>query len=378
MLSLPTGAGKTRVAAEAVIRWIRENGVPDGPILWIAQTTELCEQAVQSWRFVWEHVGPVEDLVVDRLWSNNSSTPVTGRPHLVVATDAKLTVCLHTDEYEWLRNASLVIVDEAHVAVAPEYTKLLEHLGLSITRRQTRRNLVGLTATPFRNDENKTELLAKRFGNRRLDEGVLGDNPIGRLQELGILSHVEHLELGGANLELTKDELAELDKMGVTGVLPKSAERRLAADDSRNQMLIDHISGMPRDWPVLVFATSVDHAKVLAAKLSDKKIRSVAIDAGTPAADRRRFIEEFRNKKIRVITNYGVLSQGFDAPATRAVVIARPVYSANIYQQMIGRGLRGVKNGGKAECQILDVKDNIVNFRRKLAFGDFEYLWKRR
>ncbi|MGV9478058.1 DEAD/DEAH box helicase [Gordonia aichiensis] len=371
MLSLPTGAGKTRVAAEAVIRWIGQAGVPGGPILWIAPTAELCEQAIQSWKFVWEHVGPVTNLVLDRFWGGNSATPVTGRPHLVVATDAKLDERLDTDDYEWLRSASLVIVDEAHGATSPRYTRILELLGL--TRSKTLRNLVGLTATPFRNDAELTRRLAGRFGNYRLDDGVLGDNPIARLQELNILSRVEHTELEGMRLQLSEFELAEAAKMN--GVLPKSAERRLAADEARNSELIKRITALPDDWPVLVFATSVDHAKVLAAKLNDRGIRSVAIDSGTPVADRRRSIEEFRKQNIRVITNYGVLSQGFDAPATRAVVIARPVYSANMYQQMVGRGLRGTRNGGKDECLILDVKDNIINFDNQLAFNEFEYLW---
>lgn len=373
MLSLPTGAGKTRVAAEAVIRWIRQSGVPSGPVLWIAQTGELCEQAVQSWRFVWEHVGPAQNLVIDRLWNTNSATPVTGRPHLVVATDAKLASCLGTDEYEWLRTTSLVIVDEAHVATSREYTGILERLGL--TRNKTERNLVGLTATPFRNDESLTQRLAGRFGHMRLDDGILGENPVARLQELGILSRVEHRKLPGAKLTLSQSELEELSRMKIDGVLPRSAERRLAEDEVRNSKLLDEIGKMPSNWPVLVFATSVDHAKVLSAALNDRGIRSVAIDGTTPLPDRRRSIDEFRNGKIRVITNYGVLSQGFDAPATRAVVIARPVYSRNIYQQMVGRGLRGVKNGGKDEVLILDVADNITNFNRRLIFNDFEHLW---
>ncbi|MCG7630896.1 DEAD/DEAH box helicase [Gordonia McavH-238-E] len=373
MLSLPTGAGKTRVAAEAVIRWIRQFGVPSGPVLWIAQTGELCEQAVQSWRFVWEHVGPGQNLVLDRLWNTNSATPVTGRPHLVVATDAKLASCLGTGEYEWLRRASLVIVDEAHVAISKEYTGILEQLGL--TRSKTERNLIGLTATPFRNDENLTQRLAGRFGHQRLDEEILGDNPVARLQELGILSRVQHRELPGAELTLSKSELNDLARMNIDGVLPRSAERRLAADEARNSKLLDEISEMPQDWPVLVFATSVDHAKVLSAGLNDRGIRSFAIDGTTPIADRRRSIDEFRKGTIRVITNFGVLSQGFDAPATRAVVIARPVYSRNMYQQMVGRGLRGAKNGGKEEVLILDVADNVTNFDRKLIFNDFEHLW---
>ncbi|MBM4481845.1 DEAD/DEAH box helicase family protein [Rhodococcus hoagii] len=372
MLSLPTGAGKTRVAAEGVIRWIRESGTPTGPILWIAQTTELCEQAVQSWKFVWEKVGADCPLVIDRLWTNNSATPVMGRPHLVVATDAKLRSCLDSDEYAWLRDASLVIVDEAHVAISKQYTQILESMGL--THRLTSRHLVGLTATPFRNDADLTRRLVQRFGDRRLDDGVLGDKPIARLQELGILSRVEHRELAGIDMALQSHELAEVENLN--GFLPRSAERRLAEDDDRNKVLIEEIAALPADWPVLVFATSVDHAKLLAAKLGDRGIRSVAIDSATPPGDRRQRIDAFRRGDIRVITNYGVLSQGFDAPATRAVLIARPVYSANAYQQMVGRGLRGVKNGGKDSCLILDVRDNITNFDNSLAFTEFEYLWQ--
>lgn len=43
---------------------------------------------------------------------------------------------------------------------------------------------------------------------------------------------------------------------------------------------------------------------------------------------------------------------------------------------MIGRGLRGVRNGGKDSCLILDMRDNITNFDNSLAFTDFEYLWQ--
>ncbi|AMY18054.1 MULTISPECIES: DEAD/DEAH box helicase [Nocardiaceae] len=371
MLSLPTGAGKTRVAAEGVIRWVRQNGAPRGPIVWIAQTAELCEQAVQSWKFVWEKVGADEDLVIDRLWSSNSATPTAGRNQLVVATDAKLASCLDAEEYEWLRAASLVIVDEAHVAISKEYTRILDLFGL--THRTTSRPLIGLTATPFRNDTELTRRLVQRFGDRRLDKGLLGDDPIEALQDMGVLSRVEHRQMKGTRMSLHPDELRQAEQMN--GMLPRSAEQRLARDEARNSDLLNEIAALDPSWPVLVFATSVDHAKVLAARLNERRIRSVAIDSGTSAADRRQSIEKFRRGDVRVITNYGVLSQGFDAPATRVVIVARPVYSANIYQQMVGRGLRGIRNGGKDTCLILDVADNITNFDQKLAFTKFEHLW---
>ncbi|SFQ16160.1 DEAD/DEAH box helicase [Amycolatopsis rubida] len=376
MLSLPTAGGKTRTAGEGVITWIRDSGVPDGPILWIAQTGELCEQAVQSWKFVWEKVGPKSELVIDRLWHTNSATPVTDRPHLVVATDAKLTSILGEDQYTWLRQASLVLVDEAHVAISKNYTAIFEKLGL--THRETSRHLIGLTATPYRSNETTTERLVARFGNERLDEGVFEGEPILALQKRGVLSTVEHRQLPGADLQLRPDELAGMMGDGSINFLPKAAEQRLSEDQVRNKILLDEIESLPQDWPVLVFATSVHHAKFLAAKLGDRNIRAAAIDSSTPLSDRRRKIDEFRAGHIRVITNYGVLSQGFDAPATRAVVIARPVYSANSYQQMIGRGLRGPLNGGEDGCLILDVRDNITNFSAALAFTDFEHLWQER
>jgi superfamily II DNA or RNA helicase len=122
----------------------------------------------------------------------------------------------------------------------------------------------------------------------------------------------------------------------------------------------------------------VDHANYLAALFNDRGVPAAAVDSTTSAQDRRRRIEDFRDNRIRVLTNYGVLTQGFDAPATRVVVVARPVYSTNVYQQMIGRGLRGKENGGKDTCLILNVSDNIANFDTQLAFTQFEHLWSRK
>ncbi|GAA5613778.1 DEAD/DEAH box helicase [Streptomyces platensis] len=375
MLSLPTGAGKTRVTAEAVIRWVKRVGDLKGPLLWIAQTEELCEQAVQSWKFVWSKVGAERPLTISRLWSTNEVGNIVDHPHLVVATDAKLERCLGTDQYTWLRQAALVIVDEAHTAISKRYTEILGQLGL--TQYETGRHLLGLTATPFRNtNEEETRRLVSRFGNRRLDEGVFpSGDPYRDLQGWGMLAQVEHRTLEGGRIELTRDEKTHADRMAM---LSRSAEQRLADDHARSRRIVDSVAELPDDWPTLLFATSVDHAKYLAAMLNDRGVPSAAVDSTTSTQDRRNRIENFRRERIRVLTNYGVLTQGFDAPATRAVVVARPVYSTNVYQQMIGRGLRGRRNGGKDSCLILNVSDNIANFDTHLAFTQFEHLWSRK
>ena len=125
----------------------------------------------------------------------------------------------------------------------------------------------------------------------------------------------------------------------------------------------------------MLFATSVSHAQTMAALLELRGIPARAISGQTPPAARRHYIQEFREGKIRVLTNFNVLTIGFDAPAVRCVLVARPVYTPGLYQQIIGRGLRGPANGGKDECLIIDVVDNITNYDGQLAFRGFEYLW---
>src|SRR5262249_16886422 len=117
------------------------------------------------------------------------------------------------------------------------------------------------------------------------------------------------------------------------------------------------------------------HAQTMAALLRANDVPAAPISAATPPGARHFYIEEFRRGRIRVLTNYAVLTEGFDAPAIRAVYVARPTYAPNLYQQMIARGLRGPLNGGKEECLIVDVEDNIQQYGGQLAFRHFEGLW---
>jgi superfamily II DNA or RNA helicase len=235
--------------------------------------------------------------------------------------------------------------------------------------------MLGLTATPYRGNTEETRRLVARFGGSRLDDGVLGDDPYAELQKMGVLAEVEHDLLEGAELELNRAELAELRKLRR---LPSTVEARLGTDARRNQALLDHILELPEDWPVLLFATSVDHAQIMAALLRVEGVAAASISAETEPAARRHYVEEFRKGRIRVLTNYHCLAAGFDAPSVRALYIARPTYSPVLYQQMIGRGLRGPLNGGKPVCLIVNVKDNILQYGEDLAFRQFEYLWRKR
>ena len=130
-----------------------------------------------------------------------------------------------------------------------------------------------------------------------------------------------------------------------------------------------------RPWPTLIFATSVEHAQTVAALLNRTGIKARAVSGETEPSTRRRVVEEFRSGEIMALVNYAVFREGFDAPMTRAIIVARPVYSPNLYFQMVGRGLRGPLNGGSDRCLILNVQDNIENFNRALAFSELDWLW---
>ena len=155
-------------------------------------------------------------------------------------------------------------------------------------------------------------------------------------------------------------------------------EDRIAQDSHRTRRIIEaYETYVEPNWPTLIFATSVEHAQTLAALISRKGITARSVSGTTEQVTRRRTVEGFRNGEINVLVNYGVLREGFDAPKTRAIIVARPVYSPNLYFQMIGRGLRGPKNGGDDRCLILNVRDNIEQFGGELTFPDLDWLWDR-
>src|SRR5699024_3911346 len=120
---------------------------------------------------------------------------------------------------------------------------------------------------------------------------------------------------------------------------------------------------------------SVEHAQALAPVLHTKGIEAAAIYGGTDPARRRSLVQRFRDGEIKVLTNFDVLSQVFDAPKVDAIYLSLPTFSPNKYIQMIGRGLRGPKNGGSEEVLIVNIRDNLDNFGDSLAYTEFAYLW---
>ena len=90
---------------------------------------------------------------------------------------------------------------------------------------------------------------------------------------------------------------------------------------------------------------------------------------------RRGVIEDFRSGKIEFLCNFGVLTTGFDAPKTECIAIARPTTSEVLYEQIVGRGLRGPEFGGTETCLVMDFADNIKRLGRPLSYLRFKHPW---
>lgn len=376
MVDMPTGVGKTRVAVQSILE-LFISGKLQGPVLWIAESQELCEQAVQTWRYVWRGLLDENPLTVSRLWGSNSVPEPGTEFSVVVATDAKLYSLInnerHAVSYSWLQDATAVVVDEAHRSgTSPMYTTILGWLG--IDGRRYERPLVGLSATPFKGGDASTQQLAQRYGNNIIP-GFTSPNPFSEATTAGYLARVDHMILDGIRVNLNESERATASK----GLVSKDVLDRIGGDQDRMSMVVDHIRyGTPSDWPVLVFTPSVVSAQVLAATLQYFGIPSASVSGDTSRSERRRIIGDFKEGRIRVLTNCDLLVQGFDAPGVRSLIIARPTFSRGSYIQMVGRGLRGEKNGGKTECRIVDIQDNFGDAQELLDHLNYVDLWEKK
>ena len=372
VISLPTGGGKTRVTVEGAVKFVL---APEGErrsVLWVAQTDELCEQSVQAFRQVWLNFGARgTDLRIVRLWGGNPNPAIqeSDKPVVVVASIQTLNSRIGNDRLAWFQKPGLVIVDECHHAITPSYSNLLRWLGAEAPRAGATEKeeppIVGLSATPFRTDDEESQRLARRFDNRWFPADQ--EDLYARLSLRGVLAKTEHEALQ-SGAELLDEEFARLaalpepwEGLDFDNIL-ESINQRLANDVERSQRLVDRIQhGTER--AILFFANSVRHAEEISARLNLAGISAAAVSGSTPTTARRYFLHHFQRGEIRVLCNHSVLSTGFDAPKTDMVLIARQVFSPVQYMQIVGRGLRGEKNGGTASCRIVTVIDNLGRYQ---------------
>ena len=107
-----------------------------------------------------------------------------------------------------------------------------------------------------------------------------------------------------------------------------------------------------------------------------ENINCAIVTGETNSIERRNSIEMFKDTAsgLNIIINFGVLTTGFDAPKTKIAIISRPTTSIVLYHQMIGRVVRGEKQGGNKSCKVLTVVDTFLPGYKDLS--DSFYFWE--
>lgn len=298
LLVLPTGAGKTYTAATIVAERARH-----GRVLWLAHRTELLSQAIAT---------------MQRLGLTVELEQADARAGRLVGGQV---VCASVPSMRGRRLASwptaafsTIVVDEAHHATASTYLGILEHFADAL--------VLGLTATPDRTD---------KVGLGEVFENCAYEYPIRTAIEDGWL--VPPVSRGV--------DLPDLDLRGLrvrAGDIEQGAleERVIESLEQIVGPLIEHAE----DRQSLLFVPGVRAAHLAVELLERAHVAAAAIDGTTPDAVRRETLDAYRAGRVRVLANFGVLTEGTDLPMASCVAMARPTTSRSLYAQMLGRGLR--------------------------------------
>lgn len=363
LMQLPTGAGKTRVAVQAMVEQSWKSNSAQHSFVWLAHTQELCQQAFETFQGMWISKGNLP-IKTYRLWGGRRAQVTSAQPSAIFATFGTFANMYDRSDFQDLvPKLHCVVVDEAHRASSRVFGGVLKLL-----REQVR--ILGLTATPGRHaDAQSSNIELKQlFSSNLITSEILGYDSIKTLQDRGILAAPKIQFITGSNVELFRD---------ASGDVSKGNLQALAHDEDRNAIIVDQVAGLiKRGHKVLVFSCSVSHSKVLVANLALHNISASYVDGDMPTSRRMGVIKMFESGEINILINFGVLSTGFDVPNISAVVITRPTSSIVLYSQMLGRGMRGETAGGSRDFKVLDIRDNVESFGEvNEVYRYFDKLW---
>ena len=377
ILHMPTGAGKTRTAMHIVAEHLRRS--EPTVVCWLAQNAELLDQAADEFENAWRFLGNRETGLV-RFWGHRKPDVLDIRDGVIVSGLAKMSALDNRAPATLLRLAdrvSLTIIDEAHQAIAPTYAAILT----ALYSKRPHNALLGLTATPGRSwsDIGEDRKLSEYFDGRKVTLEVEGyDDPVTFLIDQKYLARPIFRTLNSnAGLKLSENDVNALSS---AIDVPEQILERLGTDTQRNLKILSAVEDLTtRHRRVIVFAPSVENARMLTAILSIRGHEAFVVTGQSNTAERERIIRRFKSKDNRamVVVNYGVLTTGFDAPATSAAVIARPTRSLVLYSQMAGRATRGTRAGGNDKAEIITVVDpHLPGFGSVAdAFKNWEDVW---
>jgi len=291
MYQLPTGGGKTVLFVDIIKKFLYKNK----RVVLLAHREELITQAWNT-------------LYKNQIYAGIIKADVAPQYALPCQVASIQTVIRRKQ----LPAADIVIIDEAHHSQEDNsYGKVLDE-------HWPRAYVLGVTATPYR-------LNGKGFTNM-FDELVLGPK-ISDLIAWGYLTPLRYFIAGIPDLSKVKMQAGDYNSEQA-----EEAMKFVPLVDS----YLEHCRGMSG----VVFAVNVHHSEQIVHQYNEAGIRAAHLDANTPTAERQNILKLFREKKITIISNVGIITEGFDFPDMEFVQLARPTLSLSLYLQMVGRVTR--------------------------------------
>lgn len=315
LVALPTGSGKTVIFSS-----LAHARGPNALI--IAHRSELITQAAEKLEYFYP--GEVGILQADR---REIEAPV-----LVASIQTAKNYLADLRA----RQDRTLIIDEAHHAAASTYRALAHSLGFM--NRNPERLLLGVTATPRRGDKIALNVMFEKITFKRSILDLIAEGYLADLRGIQIKTQT--------NLSKVREVAGDFNTSDLAEAINTPARNRIIAQSLREYGAV----------PAIAFCVNIQHSLDLAAELVAEGFNAEAISGDTPARERERILADLAAGDLDVVTNCGVLTEGFDCPPLRCLLMARPTKSSALFVQMIGRGTR--LHPGKTECLILDFNDN--------------------
>ena len=327
---LPTGAGKSPVMAWAIERWARE--YPPLRVVVLAHVKELVAQNADKMHKIW----PEADIGIFAAGLGRRQVS-----HRITFASID-SVYQRWGEFEPF---DLIIVDEAHRIPAKGEGKYRQFInGCRSVNRDLR--VVGFTATPYR----------------------LSSGPICHrdhiLQEVCYEANVSDL-IGQSYLCKLRSKVGQ-HQPDLSGVKKQGGEyvvKSLAEAVDREKVVSEAVAEAVRilnaenRQGALFFCVDLAHCQHVSVELRRYGWEAPTLTSRTSHADRDQLVRSFIDGQLRAIANVNVLTEGFDATRTDAIVLLRPTQSKGLYSQMVGRGLR--TDPRKTDCLVLDFSQCI-------------------
>lgn len=307
MVQLPTGAGKTVIAAGIV-----EMAVAKGnPVAFVVPAVSLIDQTVE--RFAAEGI-----IDVGVIQANHH----LNRPERMVQVCSEQTLVRRG-----MPQTPLVIVDEAHRKSAFLASQMQDE-----ARHRT--VWIGLSATPWSR------------GLGKLYDDLIIPTTMAELISQGWLSPFRVFAPSHPDLSAVRKVAGEFHEGDLGEAMNQDG---LVAD------VVETWKARAEGRPTLVFAVDRTHAKTLQQRFEAAGVPAGYIDAYTDTVERKVIERRLAAGDISVVVNVGCLTTGVDWDV-RCIVLARPTTSEMLHVQIIGRALRTAP--GKIDALILDHADN--------------------